>query len=179
MYNKVILVGNLTRDVELKNLPSGSAVSTFGLATNKKWRDGNSGEDRQEVMFIDITVFGRSAEIANQYLRKGSKVLIEGRLSFEQWTDQNGQKRSKHKIIADSVQFMESRAEAQANQNNNNSYGGQDNGNSYGNQGYNNNQNQNNYSNNNYSSNTTAQPKQMQQQNNIPDIDVENDDIPF
>jgi single-strand DNA-binding protein len=113
MYNKVILVGNLTKNVELKYLPSGSSVAKFGLATNRKWKDKNSGDNRQEVMFIDITTFGRSAEIANQYLKKGSKVLIEGRLVLNQWTDQNGQNRSKHEIQADNVQFMDTKAEIQ------------------------------------------------------------------
>jgi single-strand DNA-binding protein len=188
MYNKVILVGNLTRDVELKNLPSGSSVASFGLATNRRWKDGNSGEDRQDVMFIDITVFGRSAEIANQYLRKGSKVLVEGRLVLEQWTDQMGQKRSKHKIVADTVQFMESKAEAQSN----NQYG---NNGGYGNNNYNNGNSNQNYNNqqNNYISqqNNSMQqdpfnaPQQQSaksqpaQTNNIPDIDVDNDDVPF
>lgn len=116
MYNKVILVGNLTRDVELRYAPSGSAIAKFGLATNRRWKDRNSGEDREEVMFVDINVFGRSAEIANQYLRKGSKVLVEGRLVLERWVDQNGQNRSKHSISADTVQFMETRAESQTNQ---------------------------------------------------------------
>ena len=171
MYNKVILVGNLTRDVELKNLPSGSSVATFGLATNKKWKDSHSGEDRQEVMFIDITLFGRSAEIANQYLRKGSKVLIEGRLSLDQWTDQSGQKRSKHKILADTVQFMETRAEAQANQSNSQNYGqGSNNGYNNG-AGY-------NTQNNNYNQQAPDQaPITPKQENRVPDIS--NEDIPF
>ena len=113
MYNKIILVGNLTRDVDLKNLPSGSMVAKFGLATSRKWRDKNSGENREEVMFVDITTFGRSAEIAKQYIRKGSKVLIEGRLVLQQWTDTNGQKRSKHEVQADTIQFMDTKAESQ------------------------------------------------------------------
>lgn len=111
MFNKVILVGNLTRDVELRYLPNGSSIGKFGIATNRKWKDQQNGELRQEVMFIDVSVFGRSAEIANQYLKKGSKVLVEGRLALNQWTDQTGQKRSKHEIVADSVQFMETKPE--------------------------------------------------------------------
>ena len=109
MYNKVILVGNLSRDVELKYLPSGTAVAQFGLATNRTYKDTNTGENKQEVMFIDVKVFGRSAEVANQYLHKGSKALIEGRLVLEQWVDKNGYKRSKHTIIAEKVQFMDSK----------------------------------------------------------------------
>ncbi|HHH72917.1 MAG TPA: single-stranded DNA-binding protein, partial [Sulfuricurvum sp.] len=93
MYNKIILVGNLTRDIELRYTQSGMAIAKTGIATNRKFKKQN-GEQVDETMFIDITFFGRSGEIANQYLRKGSKVLIEGRLMLEQWTDQNGQKRS-------------------------------------------------------------------------------------
>jgi len=109
MYNKVILVGNLTRDVELRYTPSGVAIAKFGLATNRNYKDSTTGELKQEVMFIDITVFGRSAEVANQYLKKGRRVLIEGRLVFDQWVDSSGQKRSKHSIVADRVQFMDSK----------------------------------------------------------------------
>jgi single-strand DNA-binding protein len=114
MYNKIILVGNLTREVELKALPGGSDLAIFGLATNKKWKDQN-GEDRQEVMFIDISVFGKMAGVLNQYLSKGSKVLIEGRLVLEQW-EKDGQKRSRHKIIADTVQFMDTKSSSQGGQ---------------------------------------------------------------
>ena len=112
MYNKVILVGNLTRDVELKYTPSGTAIAKFGLATNRTYKDSMSGETKQEVMFIDITVFGRSAEIANQYLAKGRRVLIEGRLVLEQWVDSTGQKRSKHSVVAEKVQFMDSKSQS-------------------------------------------------------------------
>ena len=116
MFNKIILVGNLTRDVELKYTPSGTAIANFGIATNRTYKDV-SGQQEQEVMFIDVKVFGRSAEIANQYLRKGSKALIEGRLVFEQWVDRNGQKRSKHVVIAEKVQFMDSKSSnGEANQ---------------------------------------------------------------
>ena len=109
MYNKVILVGNLTRDVELKYTPSGTAIGKFGLATNRTYKDSMSGQNKQEVMFIDITVFGRSAEVANQYLSKGKKVLVEGRLVFDQWVDASGNKRSKHSIVAEKVQFMDNK----------------------------------------------------------------------
>ena len=109
MYNKVILVGNLTRDVELKYTPGGTAIGQFGIATNRTYKDTNTGEIKQEVMFVDVKVFGRSAEVAKQYLRKGSKALIEGRLVLEQWVDNSGQKRSKHVVIAEKVQFMDSK----------------------------------------------------------------------
>ena len=109
MYNKVTLIGNLSRDVELKYLPSGTAIGQFGIATNRTYKDTNTGENKQEVMFIDVKVFGRSAETANQYLRKGSKALVEGRLVLDQWVDKNGYKKSKHSIVAEKVLFMDSK----------------------------------------------------------------------
>jgi single-strand DNA-binding protein len=111
MYNKVILIGNLTRDVELRYTPSGTAVAKFGLATNRTYIDATTKEKKQEVMFIDITMFGRSAETANQWLKKGKKVLIEGRLVLDQWTGQDGQKRSKHSVVAEKMQFMDNKDE--------------------------------------------------------------------
>jgi single-strand DNA-binding protein len=105
MFNKVILVGNLTRDPELRYLPSGSAVCNTAIATNLRYKS-QSGEQKEEVCFIDITLFGRTAEIANQYLTKGKKVLIEGRLKLEQWDDGNG-KRSKHVVVVDTMQMLD------------------------------------------------------------------------
>jgi single-strand DNA-binding protein len=113
MYNKVILIGNLTRDVELRYTTSGAAVAKLGLAVNRTWKDRNTSERRDETCFVDVNIFGRSAEVANQHLSKGKRVLIEGRLVFEQWTDQNGQKHSKHSIAAESFQFMDTRGENQ------------------------------------------------------------------
>ncbi len=107
--NKVILVGNITRAIELKQSPSGFAVAKTGIAVNRKWRDKMSGENKEEVMFVDITIFGKSAEIANQYITKGKKVLIEGRLVLDQWVDQTGQKRSKHSVSVDSFEFLDSK----------------------------------------------------------------------
>lgn len=108
MFNRVIMLGNLTKDVELAYLPSGGAVAKTGLATNRKFKkqDGSQGE---EVCFIDITFFGRTAEIANQYLSRGKKVLVEGRLKLDQWTDQQGVKRSKHSITVETLQMIDSR----------------------------------------------------------------------
>ena len=108
MYNKVILVGNLTRDVELRYMPSGSAVATMGMATNRRYKkqDGSQGDD---TCFIDVKLFGRTAEVANQYLRKGSKVLVEGKLTYETWSDQSGVKRSKHTVTAESMQMLDTR----------------------------------------------------------------------
>ena len=105
MYNKITLMGNLTRDIELRYSQSGSAIGSTGLAVNRKWKT-NTGEQKEEVMFIDITFFGRTAEIANQYLRKGRQVLVDGRLSLEQWTAQDGTKRSKHAVIVESLQMI-------------------------------------------------------------------------
>jgi single-strand DNA-binding protein len=167
MYNKVILVGNLTRDIELRYTPSGTAVAKFGLATNRVYSDPVTKEKKQEAMFIDITVFGRAAETANQYLKKGSQVLVEGRLSLNQWTDQTGQKRSKHEIIAEQVKFLGGR-ENQTSGYGDTSY--QQPQQSYNqNQGYNQAQPQ-----------TQAQPQAMQNPNeNIPSIDIDEEDIPF
>ena len=108
MYNKIILVGNLTRDIEIKYTQSGMAISKTAIATSRKFKS-NTGEQKEEVCFVDITFFARSAEVANQYLHKGSKILVEGRLQFEQWTDQNGQKRSKHGVRVDVMQMLDSK----------------------------------------------------------------------
>lgn len=102
------MLGNLTRDCELRYLPSGGAICTTGLATNRKFKkqDGSQGE---EVCFIDLTFFGRTAEIANQYLHRGSKVLVEGRLKLDQWTDNQSVKRSKHSITVETLQMIDTR----------------------------------------------------------------------
>jgi len=114
MYNKVILVGNLTRDIELRHSQSGMAISKTAIATSRKFKS-NTGEQKEEVCFVDITFFGRSAEVANQYLHKGSKILVEGRLIFEQWTDKNGLKRSKHGVSVDVMQMLDSKGTASEN----------------------------------------------------------------
>lgn len=107
-YNKIILLGHLTRDIEMRYTPSGSAIASTGIAASKKYKT-KEGEQREETLFIDITFFNRTAEIANQYLHKGSKVLIDGRLILDQWVTQDGQKRSKHSIAADSLQMLDSK----------------------------------------------------------------------
>ena len=106
MYlNKAILVGNLTRDPELKTLPSGTKVASFGLATNRVWRDA-SGNRQESTDFHNIVVFGRQAETSAQFLRKGSQVLIEGRIQTRSWDDQTtGKKMYRTEIVADRVQF--------------------------------------------------------------------------
>ena len=114
MYNKVVLVGNLTRDIELRYSQAGMAIAKSAIATSRKFT--SNGEKKEEVMFVDITFFGRSAEVANQYLRKGSKCLIEGRLQFDQWVDQNGGKRSKHGVAVETMQMLDSKPEGQQQQ---------------------------------------------------------------
>ena len=105
-YNRVILVGNLTRDPELRYIPSGTAVSDIGLAVNDRVKRGDQWVD--EVTFVTVTVWGRTAEIANEYLSKGSPVLFEGRLKLDQW-EKDGQKQSKLKVVADRMQLLGSR----------------------------------------------------------------------
>lgn len=104
-FNKIILVGNLTRDPQLSYLPSQTAVCEFGIATNHKWkdRDGNTHED---VCFVDCAIYGRGAEIFKQYMSKGRSALIEGRLKLDQWTTPEGEKRSKHRVFVDNFQFL-------------------------------------------------------------------------
>jgi len=110
-YNRVVLVGNLTRDPDYKQLTSGQAVCRLGLATNRQFKNKQTGTMVQEVCFIDIDVWGVQAESCNQYLQKGSPVLVEGRLKFDTWEDQSGQIRSKHSIVADRVVFLASAPE--------------------------------------------------------------------
>jgi single-strand DNA-binding protein len=135
-------------------MPSGGAVCTTGIATNRKFKkqDGSAGE---EVCFVDITFFGRTAEVANQYLKRGAKVLVEGRLKLDQWTDQNGGKRSKHSVTVDNMQMLGSK----------NSNEG----------GYNNQTNTQNNQQESYKQPAT----QPAQSDNIPDIDIDEDEIPF
>jgi len=111
MFNKVVLVGNLSRDIEIRYSQSGTAVANTAIATSRKFTA--NGEKKEEVMFIDITFFGRSAEVANQFLRKGSKVLIEGRLQLDQWVDKDGGKRSKHSIVVETMQMLDSKQDNQ------------------------------------------------------------------
>ena len=110
MFNKIILAGNLTRDLEIKYSNANLAIGNTGIAVNRKFKS-KMGEDKEEVLFVDLTFFGRTAEIANQYLRKGSKVLVEGKLKLDQWTDQSRGKRSKHSITVESLQMLDSKQE--------------------------------------------------------------------
>ena len=184
MYNKVVLVGNLTRDVEIRYAQSGSAIGNVGIATSRKFKT-QTGEQKEEVMFIDLTFFGRTAEIANQYLRKGSKVLVDGRLKLEQWTAQDGSKKSKHAIIVENLQMLDSKADSQ-NPNHNNGYGDQPSQNSYGNSsaGYNNPPQQQQHQQQGYGQPQASQQPSHQQvpqqaQPPVPEIDIDEDEIPF
>ena len=104
-YNKVILLGNLTRDPQLSYTPSQTAVVDFGLATNRKWSD-QSGTAREETCFVDCTAFGKSAENINKYCKKGRPLLLEGRLTFSSWQGQDGTKRSKLKVTVERFTFI-------------------------------------------------------------------------
>src|SRR5881296_4226901 len=108
-FNKVILLGNLTRDPEVRYTPKGSAVTDLGIAVNRQYTLEN-GEKREEVTFVDVTFWGRTAEVAGEYLKKGRPVFIEGRLQLDTWDDkQSGQKRSKLKVIGEMMQMLGSR----------------------------------------------------------------------
>jgi single-strand DNA-binding protein len=109
-FNRVILVGNLTRDPELRYLASGTAVTDIGLAVNDR-RKNQSGEWVEETTFVDVTLWGRTAEVCSEYLTKGSPVLIEGRLKLDTWEAQDGQKRSKLKVVGDRMQMLSGRGQ--------------------------------------------------------------------
>ena len=104
MFNRVVLVGNLTRDIELRYTTAGAAIGNSAIAVTRKFNV--NGEKCEETCFIDITFFGKQAEIANQYLGKGSKLLVEGRLKFDQWQDSNGNNRSKHTISVENMEML-------------------------------------------------------------------------
>ena len=107
-FNKVFLMGNLTRDVELKYTPSDQAVANIGLAVNRRYRT-REGEDREETTFVDCEAWGRTAEVMNQYLSKGRPVFLEGRLKLDQWEDRDsGKSRSKLKMVIENFQFIDS-----------------------------------------------------------------------
>jgi single-strand DNA-binding protein len=108
-FNKVILLGNLTRDPEVRYTPKGTAVTELGMAVNRVYTADN-GEKREETTFVDVTLWGRTAEIAGEYLKKGRPVLIEGRLQLDSWDDkQSGQKRTKLKVVGEGLQLIGSR----------------------------------------------------------------------
>ena len=102
-FNKVILIGNLTRNPELRYTPSGTPVANFGLAVNRRFRQGD--DQKEEVCFVDIVVFGKQAEHCGQYLSKGDGAIVDGRLQQRRWETEDGQRRSKHEVVAQSVTF--------------------------------------------------------------------------
>ena len=106
-YNKVMLMGNLTRDPQLSYLPSQTAVVEFGLAVNRNWT-GKDGEKKEETCFVDCRAFGRTAENLNKYMSKGKPLFVEGRLTYDAWTAQDGTKRSRHRVTVENFQFIDS-----------------------------------------------------------------------
>lgn len=154
MFNKIILVGNLTSDLELRYSQAGMAIGNTAIATTRKFT--KNGEKCEEVCFVDITFFARSAEVANQYLRKGSKILVEGRLNFDQWVDQNGQKKSKHSIVVETMQMLDSKGDNDQSANNAHTTEPPAQQQSY-----------------------QKPARQMPSSNNIPVIDIQHDEIPF
>ena len=109
-FNKVILIGNLTKNPELRYTPSGTPVASFGLAVNRRYRQGE--ELKEEVCYIDIVVFGKQAEHCGQYLSKGNGVIVDGRLQQRRWESDDGQKRSKHEVVAQAVTFLPKRPDS-------------------------------------------------------------------
>jgi single-strand DNA-binding protein len=107
-FNKVILIGNLTRDPELRYTPSGTPVVNFPLAVNRRYRQGD--DHKEEVCYVDIVVFGRQAEHCGQYLSKGDGAIVDGRLQQRRWETEDGQKRSKHEVVAQTVTFLPKKA---------------------------------------------------------------------
>lgn len=179
MYNRVIMIGNLTRDIELRYLPSGAAIAKSAIATSFKYKT-STGEQKDEVCFLDFNVFGKSAEIINQYVRKGSKVLLEGRLVFEQWTAQDGSNRNRHSLRVENFKFLDSKGDSQ------NGGGGYNNqapayDNNPSQVGYNQNQQTQSY-NNNQAQNSGYNNQggaNEQQAHSIPEYDIDEDEIPF
>jgi len=181
MYNKVILVGNLTRDIELRYSQGGMGIANTAIATSRKFT--SNGEKKEEVCFVDITFFARSAEIANQYLRKGSKILVEGRLNFDQWVDQNGQKRSKHSVVVETMQMLDSKSDNQGGGNSYQAPQGQEQKNQAQQQSYQQPSYQQQQQPQSYqqpsAQQANSQSQQMPSSNSVPVIDIDEDEIPF
>lgn len=174
MYNKVITIGNLTRDIELKYLSSGSAIANGAIATSHKYKMQN-GEQKEEVCFLDFSIFGKGGEIFNQYVRKGSKVMLEGRLVFQQWKAQDGTNRSRHVLSVTEFKFLDGKSDSQDMGGNNYNAPQQQQQNNYnppvqspqhhgrtGGEGY-----------------QAGMNQQPSMDNNIPTIDIDSDEIPF
>jgi single-strand DNA-binding protein len=147
--NRVLLIGNLTRDPEVRYTPKGTAVADIGIAVNRVY-SGEDGEKKEEVTFVDVTLWGRQAEVAQEYLKKGRQVFVEGRLQLDTWDDkQTGQKRSRLRVVAENMQMLGSRGESEGGP----SPAG--------------------------SQRRTAPPAPQRQTPKDPDLDAEPDDIPF
>lgn len=116
MFAQAMIIGNLTKGIELRYTVSGMAIGNTAIAASHKFNAAN-GEKREETCFIDVTFMGKSAEIANQYLSKGSRIFIEGRLKFDRWTDNSGQNRSKHSVIVDKMIMIDTKDRQEAGQN--------------------------------------------------------------
>ena len=147
--NRVLLIGNLTRDPEVRYTPKGTAVADIGIAVNRVY-SGEDGEKKEEVTFVDVTLWGRQAEVAQEYLKKGRQVFVEGRLQLDTWDDkQTGQKRSRLRVVAENMQMLGSRGESEGGSN---PAGSQ---------------------------RRAAPPPPQRQTPKDPDLDAEPDDIPF
>jgi len=170
MYNKVIVIGNLTRDIELKILPSGTSVANSSIASSYKYKT-KTGEQKEEVCFLEFSLFGKSAEIINQYTHKGSKVMLEGRLAFEQWLDQSGGKRSRHVLRVDTFKFLDPAPSTQQAAPQQQGYATQQ----QNSQVMPPQQAQQPQSNN----QGTTQQQEKVPYANVPDVDIDNDEIPF
>ena len=116
MFAQATIIGNLTKDIELRYTASGMAIGNTAIASTHKFNAAN-GEKREETCFIDVTFMGKSAEIANQYLAKGSRIFIEGQLKFDRWTDNNGQNRSKHSVVVDKMIMLDTKDRQEIGQN--------------------------------------------------------------
>jgi single-strand DNA-binding protein len=174
------MIGNLTRDIELKYLPSGAAVAKSAIATSYKYKSGD-GQQKEEVCFLDFNVFGKAAEILNQYTRKGSKVMLEGRLVLEQWTANDGTNRNRHTLRVDEFKFLDSKADSMGSGGNEyNQQPQQQMGYNQNNGGY---QQQNNYQQQQPAQNNMNNMQSNQggtyNPNNVPTIDIDEDEIPF
>jgi single-stranded DNA-binding protein len=192
MFNKVILIGNLTRDVELRYSSAGLAIASTAIAVTRRF-SGANGEKQEETCFVDITFFGKYAEVANQYLHKGSKVMIEGRLRLDSWQDKNtGQSRQKHSVIVEGMEMLDSKNDASKNQgyNQNSGYTQQSGYSHSSNGGYSQGGYQQNQPSNGGYNRTNFNKKPEFQQEALPEIDIDADryaksgdegdeDIPF
>ena len=177
MFNKVILIGNLTRDVELRYSSAGLAIASTAIAVTRRF-SGANGEKQEETCFVDITFFGKYAEVANQYLHKGSKVMIEGRLKLDSWQDKNtGQSRQKHSVIVEGMEMLDSKNDASKNQgyNQNGGYTQQSGYSHSSNGGYSQGGYQQNQPNNGGYNRTNFNKKPEFQQEALPEIDIDAD----